>query len=175
MVQSVELLLDRDIDATVRAEWRRLSSARLPSQDRITAESNRPHVTLGVAHHVPPDVEVALVRELPSAPLSLRLGGVVVFGGRRLTLARLVVPTTELLTLQRIVYELMVDCEGVPSHIVPGEWTPHVTLSRRIQAMDLGTAIVVTRAGARDVVGRSDGIRRWDSDAKREWLITRRP
>ncbi|MBM4548013.1 2'-5' RNA ligase family protein, partial [Rhodococcus hoagii] len=36
MVQSVELLLDPDIDATVRAEWRRLSSARLPSQDRIT-------------------------------------------------------------------------------------------------------------------------------------------
>lgn len=174
MVQSVELLLDSEVDATVRAEWRRLSAARLPSQDRITAESNRPHVTLGVASHIPPEVEHALVRELPSAPLSVRLGGVVVFGGRRLTLARLVVPTTELLTLQRIVYELMMDCEGVPPHIVPGEWTPHVTLSRRIQATDLGTAVLVTRAGNRDVVGTSDGVRRWDSEAKREWRITRR-
>lgn len=175
MVQSVELLLDREVDTAVRSEWHRLTTARLPSQERITAESNRPHVTLGVARHVPADVEVALVRELPSAPLPIRLGGVVVFGGRRLTLARLVVPTTELLTLQRIVYELMVDCEGVPPHIVPGEWTPHVTLSRRIQATDLGTAVVVTRAGSRDVVGTSDGVRRWDSDAKREWRITRRP
>lgn len=175
MVQSVELLLDPDIDATVRAEWRRLSSARLPSQDRITAESNRPHVTMGVASHIPDDIEDALVRELPSAPLPIRLGGVVVFGGRRLTLARLVVPTTELLTLQRIVYELIADCEGVPPHIVPGEWTPHVTLSRRIQSTDLGTAIAVTRAGSRDIVGTSAGIRRWDSDDKREWRITRHP
>ncbi|NKT06578.1 hypothetical protein GS485_20285 [Rhodococcus hoagii] len=108
-------------------------------------------------------------------PLPIRLGGVVVFGGRRLTLARLVVPTTELLTLQRIVYELIADCEGVPLHIVPGEWTPHVTLSRRIQSTDLGTAVVVTRAGSRDVVGTSAGIRRWDSDDKREWRITRHP
>ncbi len=68
------------------------------------------------------------------------------------------VPTTELLTLQRIVYELIADCEGVPPHIVPGEWTPHVTLSRRIQSTDLGTAVVVTRAGSRDVVGTSAGI-----------------
>lgn len=175
MVQSVELLLDSDVDAAVRAEWRRLAAARLSSQGRITAASNRPHVTLGVASSIPPDVEDALVRELPAMPLPLRLGGVVVFGGRRLTLARLVVPTVELLTLQRIVHDLIRDCAGVPRHIVPGEWTPHVTLARRIAADDLGAAVLVTRAGSRDVVGHSDGVRRWDSDAKREWRITRRP
>ncbi|ERN45542.1 hypothetical protein H849_12940 [Prescottella equi NBRC 101255 = C 7] len=48
-------------------------------------------------------------------------------------------------------------------------------VARRIQSTDLGTAVVVTRAGSRDVVGTSAGIRRWDSDDKREWRITRHP
>ncbi|WP_137726122.1 2'-5' RNA ligase family protein [Prescottella subtropica] len=171
MVQSVELLLSEDLDVAVRAEWRRLTAARLPSQGRISAESNRPHVTLGVATAIPDAVEDALAREIPSAPLPVRLGGVIVFGGRRLTLARLVVPTPELLALQHLVHDLIADCDGVPSHIVPGEWTPHVTLARRIPAPDLGTAVSVTRAAAGDVTGVSDGVRRWDSEHKREWRI----
>ncbi|WP_305095257.1 2'-5' RNA ligase family protein [Prescottella sp. R16] len=173
MVQSVELLLSEELDVAVRAEWRRLTAAHLPSQGVIAAESNRPHVTLGVATAIPDAVEDALARDLPSTPLPVRLGGVVVFGSRRLTLARLVVPTIELLTLQRIVYEIIADCPGVPAHIVPGEWTPHVTLARRIPAPELGAAVSVTRAAARDVTGLSDGVRRWDSEHKREWRVVR--
>ncbi len=119
MVQSVEFCA-RPRHRRNRACRMAPALVRAPAQpDRITAESNRPHVRWVVASHIPDDIEDALVRELPSAPLPIRLGGVVVFGGRRLTLARLVVPTTELLTLQRIVYELIADCEGCPRTSCP--------------------------------------------------------
>lgn len=171
MVQSVELLFDNEVDRAIRAEWRRLSIAGLPSQNRVRAESNRPHITLAVASAIPPGIEGELRSRVTGEPLPVRLGGVVVFGGRQMTMSRLVVPTADLLALQREVYELVANCPGIPLHIRPGEWTPHVTLARRVPAADLGSAVVVTHAANHDLEGTTAGIRRWDGDAKREWRV----
>ncbi|RYJ07055.1 MAG: 2'-5' RNA ligase family protein, partial [Actinomycetales bacterium] len=87
MVQSVELVLDPDLDAAVRGEWALLLDADLPSQARHTGESNAPHVTLGVADTVDDAAEAALrsVRYGVGGPV--RLGGLLVFTGRTFVLS----------------------------------------------------------------------------------------
>lgn len=171
MVQSVELLLDADLDAAVRAEWARMFDAGVDSQARVRTASNRPHVTLFVARAIPREAEDALRDVVADADLDVRLGGFVVFGGRHATLARLVVPSAALLDLHAKVFDVLSGCPGVPDHIRPGQWTPHVTSARRVPAAHLGTAITAAGGGSRDQVGRSCGVRRWDGDAKLEWRL----
>ncbi|MFE3289312.1 2'-5' RNA ligase family protein [Rhodococcus sp. NPDC059234] len=169
MVQSVELLLDSDLDAAVRREWRRLSDAKLPSQDIVRKSSNRPHITLAVAQHIEPETELLLQQELLAPKLHVSLGGLVIFGGHRKTLAYLVIPTSGLLALQRTVFRLLHTSPGIPAHIHPGDWTPHVTLARRVFPDEVGPAVNALTPAHRS--GVADGIRRWDGDAKREWRI----
>ena len=172
MVQSVELLLDTPLDAAVRDEWTRLLETGVHSQARVRSDSNRPHVTLFVAHAVPPELDDAVRAAIPVRRISLRLGGVVVFGGRYATLARSVVPSIELLELQARVFDVLAECPGIPAHIRPGEWTPHVTLARRVPAARVGAAILAAQTPERHLTGSSTGIRRWDGEARREWLLT---
>ncbi|MBH0119274.1 2'-5' RNA ligase family protein [Rhodococcus sp. NPDC003382] len=171
MVQSVELLLDDRLDDAVRAEWDRLLGAGISSAARVRTETNRPHITLAVAASIPPGIEGQMRERIDGSPIELRLGGIVVFGDRHATLARLVVPTVELLTLHREVFALLEQCPGIPPHIRPGEWTPHVTLARRVPAGRIGAAIVATHAARNELDGTSAGIRRWDGQAKREWRV----
>ncbi|MFD3812556.1 2'-5' RNA ligase family protein [Rhodococcus sp. NPDC058639] len=171
MVQSVELLLDESLDAAVRDEWTRMLDGGIDSQGRVRSPTNRPHVTLFVSAEIPSEVEDAVRATLTDTPLAVRLGGVVVFGDRHATLARLVVPSSALLDLHARVFELLKACPGVPAHIRPGEWTPHVTLARRVPADRIGAALVAARIGGRDLSGTSAGIRRWDGTAKREWWL----
>lgn len=168
-MQSVELLLDTDLDTAIRREWRRLSDAALPSQDVVRKSTNRPHITLAVAQHIDPETDLLLQQQLTSPDLRLALGGLVVFGGHRKTLAYLVIPTAGLLALQRSVFRVLHASPGIPSHIHPGDWTPHITLARRVFPDEIGPAVnLVTPAHA---CGAAAGIRRWDGAARREWLI----
>ncbi|NLU83035.1 2'-5' RNA ligase family protein [Rhodococcus sp. HNM0569] len=176
MVQSVELLLDPDTDAAVRAQWAALWDRGIASLHRVQAESNRPHVTLFVAHAIPDEAEEALRRAFSPQSLPIRLGGLICFGSRHVTVARQVVPTASLLSLQRSVFDVAVgtgEKPRIPPHIAPGHWTPHVTLSRRVRADRLGE--VVTTVGGDDLDGHGVALRRWDGDAKREWLLTPPP
>ena len=168
VVQSVELLLDAGLDAVVRDEWSRLLEAGIASQGRIRSESNRPHMTLFVAREIPAELEEAVQAAIAVRRLTVRLGGVVVFGGRHATLARAVVPSAELLDLQARVYTALAGCPGIPDHIRPGEWTPHVTLARRVPSARLGTALLAVQTPERKLLGSSAGIRRWDGEARRE-------
>ncbi|MGW0043834.1 2'-5' RNA ligase family protein [Rhodococcus sp. NPDC003348] len=169
MVQSVELLLDADLDTAIRREWRRLSDAALPSQDVVRKSTNRPHITLAVAQHIEPETDLLLQQQLAAPDLRLSLGGVVIFGGHRKTLSYLVIPTAGLLALQRSIFRVLHASPGIPAHIHPGDWTPHITLARRVFPDEIGPAVnLLTPAHSS---GKADGIRRWDGDAKREWRI----
>ncbi|CRK52063.1 conserved hypothetical protein [Rhodococcus sp. RD6.2] len=170
MVQSVELLLDSALDTAVRREWRRLSDAALPSQDIVRKSTNRPHVTLAVAQHIDPETELLLQQQLSPPDLRISLGGLVVFGGHRKTLAYLVIPTAGLLALQRSIFRVLHGCPGVPSHIHPGDWTPHITLARRVFSDEIGPAVNLVSPA--HTTGKAAGVRRWDGDARREWLIS---
>lgn len=142
-MHSIELVLDDQLDAAVRGEWRMLSEAGLPSQADHRGASNRPHVTVSTADALPLDGPVDLL------PLPITVGSLVLFGaGTRRTLARLVLPTSELLALR----------DG------PG-WTPHVTLARRLPVEDIPTALAALD-GRGDLHGEAVGLRHWDGTRK---------
>ena len=170
MVQSAELLLDDTLADAVRAEWRLLSEAGLPSQADHRGPTNAPHVTVGVADEVDDPAESAL----ETVPLArdLRLGGLLVFASpRRVVLARAVIVTPALLATHAAVAEAWARCPGRPEHLQPGRWTPHVTLALRLDSDQLGTAVQALAKAPRELAGRVSGLRRWDGDARRAWTV----
>jgi hypothetical protein len=71
-VRTVELVLDPELDATVREVWRRLHDAGLKSLATHRHPSNRPHLTLTTADELPPLPDFDL-------PLPATLDGIVYF------------------------------------------------------------------------------------------------
>lgn len=177
MVQSVELLLDDDAVALIVREWRLLADAGLPSQARHSGASNRPHVTVAVAQSFSAEVErrladlVADSQRAGRFPVALRLGGLVLFGGPRAVLARAVVPTAALLDFHARAHEALAGSPGIPPHLFPGRYTPHVTLGMRMRADQVASAAAHVLPVCEDIDTEITGVRRWDGDAKREWTI----
>lgn len=166
MAHSIEVLFDPESDAAIRSLWDQLGDAGLPSQNRVTSDTNRPHVTLLAAGRIDPGVDGVLRDLAPRLGFACVIGAPVVFTGPRMTVARLIVPSTELLALHEDVYRLVLPyVGGVPfGHCAPGHWTPHATLGRRFTADQIGTALALT--GAADINARVEGLRRWDGDAR---------
>jgi 2'-5' RNA ligase len=175
VTQSLELLLDDDLDQAVRQEWAALAAAGLPSQAAHTGETNRPHVTLCVASALPAYLETAIKAALTGRlPVALRLGAPLCFPARggKVVLARLVVPTVELLELQATCATLFAGLPGGGGHrMEPGGWTAHVTLARHLPAEQVGTALAALGDDRLDAEGAAVAVRRWDSDARTAWLV----
>lgn len=171
MVQSVELLLDTRLEATVQREWDSLVDARVIRRLRRGGRPAVPHITVGVAASIDAEVEDALQAIDHAIGLELRLGGLLLLGGRSSVLVRLVVPSVSLLELQATVWNALRDCPGVPDTMTPGRWTPHVTLARRVGPSDLATAVDLLGSGS-GPVGTVAGMRRWDGDARRAWALS---
>ncbi|EGD55954.1 2'-5' RNA ligase family protein [Gordonia neofelifaecis] len=166
MAHSIEILLDSDTEAVVRAQWDALEAAGLPSAGRVRARTNRPHCTLLAGTAVSPAVDAALVTTSQRLPFEFRVGGAVVFAaGRKYTLARAVVPSSELLAVHATVARLTgEDVTDLPAHCLPGQWTPHVTLGLRLTGDELAVALQLLSWPT--VVGQASALRRWDGDAK---------
>ncbi|MDT5064403.1 MAG: hypothetical protein QOK02_558 [Mycobacterium sp.] len=171
MAHSVELLFDDDTDAAIRRDWSALAEAGLPSQARHRSPTNRPHVTLSVSGRIDPQVDAALSEPAGQLPVECRVGAPMLFGHAAFTLVRLIVPTVELLRLQGSVDAICGTymTPGPFAHSRPGEWTPHVTLCRRLAPGDVAAALAVV--GVDDVEGAFAALRRWDGDEKLEFLI----
>lgn len=172
MLQSVEIEPDDALDAAVRAEWSVLADAGLPSQVHHAGPTNAPHVTLVVAEEVgDEDAVVEAARGLVGLPLTV--GPVVVLGGRRRVLARLVVPTVDLLTAQARVHAALATAPGVPPTSRPDAWVPHVTLARGLDTVQVSAALDLLEGTARrpDLVGSVAAVRRWDPVRREAWTI----
>ena len=104
MAHSIELLLDEGSDQAIRAQWQALADAGLPSQSRVKSPTNRPHITLLAAGKISGEVDDTLRALADRLPLACVIGAPLVFGGHSMTLARLIVPSVELLELQAEVY-----------------------------------------------------------------------
>ena len=165
MVQSVELLLDESGEAAVRRQWRALADAGFAS----SRPDHRPHITLAVAREIWPRLENKL-EAVNFAPFPLRIGAPLVFGDRRMILVRSVAPSIPLLELQRAVAEIVAGCPGTAANMKPGQWTPHVTLARRVATDGIGAGIGIA-ATFSDVDTVAIGVRRWDGTNRREWRI----
>ena len=183
MAHSIELLLDSRSDTAMRAAWQALADAGLPSQVNVKSSTNRPHITLLAAERINPDVDDVLRELAPRLPMDAVMGAHVVFGGpvfggSRLTLARLIVPSAELLALHAGVYRLALPhLTGQPfPHCRPGHWTAHATLGRRLTAIEVGAALALAEEeapelAAPDLLAEAVALRRWDSDARTDHLL----
>ncbi|MFV8052186.1 2'-5' RNA ligase family protein [Mycobacterium sp. 48b] len=168
MVHSVELVFDPDTEDTVRRIWDALRDADIPSQ----APASRPHATLTVAQHIDAQADVLLTDLVDRFPLPCRLGATLIFGRSAGVLARLLVPTDELLAVQADTYRLclpFMDPAPMP-HAEPGNWTPHVTLARRVPPARLTTAVRIAGRPA-EILGQVTGLRHWDGDKRLEHPI----
>lgn len=167
MVHSVELFFDTETESAVRRIWDDLAAVGVRSQAAHRSPSNRPHVTLTVAERMDDAVTAALRPVLAQLPLDCRIGAPMLFGGRTITLVRLVVPSAELLALQADVHRICLAHmpDGPLANAEPGTWTPHVTLARRM-APDLLPRALTVQEVSREIRGRITGLRHWDGNAK---------
>ena len=168
MVHSIELVFDPDTEAAIRGIWRELAGAGIPSQ----APASRPHVTLAVAERIDAQVDELLSPLAGRLPLDCAVGAPVLFGRANVVFARLIVPTSELLTLHAEVHRV---CgphlePASMSNSLPGQWTAHVTLARRVGGPQLGRALRIAGRPTQ-LDGRFAGLRRWDGNKKVEHPI----
>lgn len=168
MVHTIELVFDRDTDETIRRIWADLAAAGIPSQ----APASRPHVTMVVADHIAADVDALLSPVSKRLPLACSVGAPVLFGRAKVVFTRLVVPTSELLALHAEVHRLCLPhlAPGPMSNNLPGQWTAHVTMARRVGGAQLGRALRIAGRPAQ-IDGRFAGLRRWDGDKRVEHMI----
>lgn len=169
MVHSIELVFDRDTEAAVRRIWGELAAVGIPSQ----APASRPHATMVVAERIAPDVDALLGSASQRLPMDCVVGAPLLFGRAKVVLARLVVPTSELLALHAEVHRLCLPYV-LPTpmpNCLPGQWTAHVTLARRVGGAQLGRALRVAGRPS-EIHGSIAGLRRWDGNKRAEYLIS---
>ena len=146
-MRTVELLADEETEQRVRGWWDRLAAAGLPSLAAHEHPTNRPHLTLAEAREgFGAGVQERLGAVLADAlPLDLRLGALGLFPTRRgLVLHRVVVPAPPLVALHAAVADLLADAGAAPAeHLLPGSWTPHVSLALRLPPADVGAAVAL--------------------------------
>jgi 2'-5' RNA ligase len=169
MVHSIELVFDRDTEMAIRRIWSDLAAAGIPSQ----APASRPHVTLVVADRIASDVDALLMPVAQRLPVQCAVGASVLFGRSNAVLARLVVPTAELLAVHAEVHRVCGPyvVPGPMPNSLPGHWTAHVTLARRVGGTQLGRALRVAGRPS-EIAGSIAGLRRWDGNKKLEHLIS---
>ena len=158
-MRSIELVFDDGTESAIRADWARLAEAGLPSLAGHTGASNRPHLTLAAGA----ELSVPQLHAFDGAlPMEAVFSGVQVFaaGRDRYVLARSVVLTTPLRKVHRRLHR---EIGGAVPLTLPGAWTPHVTLARRVTGEQLGKAmdLLDLRLG-----GHIVGARLWDSSTK---------
>ncbi|GAA3304310.1 2'-5' RNA ligase family protein [Dactylosporangium vinaceum] len=144
-MHTVELLLDERLEAEVRASWRRLSAAGLPSLDTHRHPTNRPHLTL---------LSAASLAGLPplTLPVEAELGPVRMLG-RALVLE--VRPAPALLRLQEQVWAAL---DGGDRWPAPEAWVPHVSLALKVPED--------RRAAAVGLFGDLEPLRGWFTAAR---------
>jgi len=169
MVHSIELLFDRDTEAAIRHIWDDLASAGIPSQ----APASRPHVTLAVAERIAPDADALLRPVAQRLPLACAVGASLLFGRSNAVLARLIVPTTELLELHAEVHRICGPylVPGPMPNSLPSQWTAHVTLARRVGGAQLARALRIAGRPS-ELRGTLAGLRRWDGSKRVDYLIS---
>ncbi|WP_226346967.1 2'-5' RNA ligase family protein [Agilicoccus flavus] len=159
-LHALELVLDAASDALVRADWRALAEAGLPSQARHRGATNAPHVTLASAAVIDAGAEAHATATIGRLlPARIDLAGVVLLGRGPYAFARLLAPAPDLQDAGRAVRRRVGDPHSAG-------WTAHLTLARRLPTAQVGSALAAVATGpavARSVV--ATGLRRWDPDA----------
>ena len=169
MVHSVELLFDGETEAALRRIWDDVNTAEIPGR----APAGRPHVTLAVAARISPDVDPLLRPVAQQLPLACTVGAPLLFGRSNAVLARLIVPTVELLALHAEVHRICASylVPGPLPNSLPGQWTAHATVARRVGGPRLEDAFRLA-GDPSEIHGAIAGLRRWDGTERVEYPIS---
>ncbi|WP_205877873.1 2'-5' RNA ligase family protein [Mycobacterium camsae] len=171
MAHSIELLFDPDTEAVLRRMWDDLGALKKAGL-AIRIPPGRPHVTVAVAQRIAPDVDELLIPVARELPVRCVIGAPVLFGRANVVFTRLIVPSRALLDLHAEVHRLC-GPHLVPepmANSLPGQWTAHVTLARRMDVAHLGAALAIAGRPAQ-FEGCFAGLRRWDGDQRVEYPI----
>ncbi|MFZ7086938.1 2'-5' RNA ligase family protein [Curtobacterium sp. RRHDQ10] len=163
-MRSVEFTFDEPTDAAVRSWWTTLTDEGLPSLALHDSPSNRPHVTLVAGPALCPTPRLQSVAR--SRPAAVTFGGLVRFPAARgrFVLARSVVVDPALAAFQAAVHDAVeADAE---EHTSPSEWTPHVTIARRLLPADWERAAAILDGVEVPPSAVVQGVRFWDGDAR---------
>ena len=155
-LHALELLPDDDGSEAVRQDWLALAAIGLPSQLEHKGLTNWPHVTLVSAPRIPVEQEERAASLLgPLLPIRARTSGLLLLGGRRITVARSVDLD------DRVLGAVLALRDGVAGRRHPG-WLPHITLARRLPRELVQRA--VDALGHEDVELSLTSVRRWDPE-----------
>lgn len=139
MTLAICLLLDERADATVRALWRRLEDAGVPTLLTHTHGLHVPHLTWVALRGYDREAVSKTLAALPEQPpLRLHLDAFGTFRRSRCWLAPAV--SASLVERQAAVVAAVAETGAdVHRHYRPGTWVPHVTLAPRLHLRDLAT------------------------------------
>lgn len=153
-LQSLDLTLDGEGDAAMRAGWSALDEIAVRSEGQRTSASHRPHLTaLALSEMTSALLEEATHTFSRLLPLQLSVGATVVFGTGPYVVAHLVIAPVSLCQVVAGLRDLS-DAPGLP-------WIPHLTLSRKVPAAQL-SEVVATAAHSRPAFVVADHLRHWD-------------
>jgi 2'-5' RNA ligase len=173
MAHSIELIFDEHTDAVIGNQWAALADAGLPSQGNVRTSSNRPHVTLIAADSIDPAIDTDLSTLSDVVGMTVNIGALLIFRGRRATAARLVVPSQPLLQLHARIFQLAVShITGDPlTHVAPDSWTPHITLARRLDHGQIDDVVTALGDSPDTFTAKVAGLRRWNGDSREEFHL----
>lgn len=143
MAHAVEMFFDEAADAAVRALWRRLDEAGVPSLAGFGHRRHRPHVSLAVAGAIPRRTRDALRAELaPLALPGLWLYTLGTFPTEQNGLFLGAVVDAELLALHSAAHDALAGRVSQPwAYYLPGAWVPHCTLAHDLSVDQLALAV----------------------------------
>jgi 2'-5' RNA ligase len=160
-------MLDSPTESVIRVDWDRLDAAGLPSLGRNSSTSNRPHITVAAGPAIEPTAATGAASCV--LPFAVSFGGLVLFGtaAGKFVLSRSVVLSEHLADFHRAVHETI---SGAVDQTLPGRWTPHVTLARRLTRAEVGAALAVL--GRRTPDGTCVALRLWDGESRSIRLLS---
>jgi 2'-5' RNA ligase len=125
------MFFDHDADAAVRALWRLLDDAGVPSLAEHSHRRHRPHVSLAVAGAIPRRTRDALRAELALLALpSLWLYTLGTFLTEQNVLFLGAIVDAELLAVHSAAHDVLAGQTSQPwAYYLPGAWVPHCTLA----------------------------------------------
>jgi len=135
MAQALEFRFDSEADAAVRALWRDLERAGVPSPASRTHRHHHPHVSFAAAGAIPPKTREALAEDLRLLSIpNLWLSTLAAFSTSDTVLMLAAVVDTELLAVHSVVHDALAKKVKSPSaYHLPGSWVPHCVLAQGIE------------------------------------------
>ena len=135
MAHAVVVFFDEETDNAVRALWRRLDDAGVPSLAKRAAGKYPPHVTFALAGAIPAKTRNALRKELARLTVpNLWLSTLGTFPTTENLLVLSAVVDGELLAVHSAVHDVLAGQVRAPSaYYLPGSWVPHCTLATGIE------------------------------------------